>query len=143
VSTHTENTPVAPDAIAASIVWLREKLTALIDPTHIKTDLKDFAQGDTWLTVSNPAGGYTPNANRMHVTRIDINCYAPTKLDAHLLARTAVARLRDMWGHTFDDGVVGAVEVSVDPCDQTDQLSQSPRFTAEVFVYMRPKRASE
>jgi hypothetical protein len=143
MSTHLDVNPVQPDAVAACLVWLRDKLTALVDPTHIKTDLVGYTQGDTWLTVSNPAGGYTPLTGFMSATRVDINAYAPTKLEAHKLARTAVARCQDMWAHTFDDGVVGAVEISVRPCDQTDQLSQSPRYTAEVFVYMRPKRSSE
>jgi hypothetical protein len=136
--------PVAPDAVAASIVWLQDKLTALVPAENIRTDLRDFEQGQTWLTVSNPAGGYTPNSDQLfHITRVDINAYASTKLAAHLLARTAIARLQDMWGHTFDDGVCGRVKVSVDPCDQTDQLSQTPRYTAEVFIWMRPLRASE
>lgn len=144
MSTHPDVHAVAPDPIAACILWLRGQLADLVDPTHIKTDLKDFQQGDTWLTVSNPAGGYTPNTSGVfHVSRVDINAYASTKLAAHLLARTAIARLRDMWGHSFADGVCGAVKISVDPCDQTDQLSQSPRFTAEVFIWMRPLRASE
>jgi hypothetical protein len=144
MSTHLDVNPVAPDAVAAAIVWLRDKLSSLLPADHISVDLRNFEQGDTWLTVSNPAGGYTPNSDtHFHITRVDINAYAPDKLSAHLLARTAIARLQDMWGHTFDDGVCGKVKISVDPCDQTDQLSQNPRFTAEVFVWMRPLRPSE
>ena len=142
MSTHLDVNPVQPDAVAACITWLRDKLTDVPDE-QIKIDLRGYEQGDTWITVSNPAGGYTPRANFMTVTRVDINVYAPTKLAAHQLARTAIARLLDMWGHEFSDGVVGAVKVSVAPCDQTDQLSQSPRYTAEVFVYMRPLRTNE
>lgn len=142
MSTRRATNLVMPDAVAATITWLKaHALLPTVD--RIQVDMNGWTQAETLLTVANPAGGFRSSSGYLSMTRIDLNSFAPTKKQAHDIIRAAVAASLDMAGYRASDGVVARVEVGLEPSQQTDWLNENPRYVAEVDVFMRPLRAGE
>ena len=138
-SAHRTVNQTMPDAVAVMIGFLSGHQDLIDLGATVKVNKTGFNQGDLWLTVANPASGRYNSARSQYACELDLVSYGPNKESAHELLRTAIAASLDAWGYMTTDTVVNRVDPLLGPSDQTDFVTDEPRYVASIMVYVRPR----
>lgn len=125
---------VDAELLAVNYLRGRAEISAIVG-TRVSTELPS---SPTWpyLTVTR-LGGTADHLGWVDAARLQVDAWGTSKANASLLARTALAALREMPGsHAL--GVVSNVTQDLGLAWAPDDVSDRPRYLFGVVVYTHP-----